>query len=47
MRKACVEALPQLVILTDSKKEHLAQQLLTFTKDGNKIVKISAFKIIP
>lgn len=47
VRKACVEILPQLVLLTDAKKDHLAQLLLNFTKDGNKIVKISAFKIIP
>lgn len=47
VRKACVEILPQLVLLTDCKKDHLSQLLLNFTKDGNKIVKISAFKIIP
>ena len=33
--------------MTDAKKELLAQTLINFTKDGNKIVKISAFKIIP
>lgn len=42
-----MEILPQLVLLTDLKKDHLSQLLLNFTKDGNKIVKISAFKIIP
>jgi hypothetical protein len=39
--------LPQLVLLTESKKEHLANLLINFTRDGNKIVKIAAFKIIP
>lgn len=47
VRKACVEILPQLVLLTESKKEHLANLLINFTRDGNKIVKIAAFKIIP
>jgi len=39
--------LPKLVILSESKKELLSSILLNFTKDGNKIVKIAAFKIIP
>lgn len=47
VRKACVQALPQFVMLTESKKEQLAQILISFTKDGNKIVKIAAFKTIP
>lgn len=47
VRKACVEVLPKLVILTELRKEFLAAILLNFTKDGNKIVKIAAFKIIP
>jgi hypothetical protein len=34
-------------MLTKTKKESLANALLTFTKDGNKIVKVSAFKVIP
>lgn len=34
-------------MLTESKKEQLAQILISFTKDGNKIVKIAAFKTIP
>jgi serine/threonine-protein phosphatase 4 regulatory subunit 1 len=47
IRKACVEILPQLVILTETKKEHLAHLLLNFIKDGNKMVKISAYKVVP
>jgi hypothetical protein len=33
--------------MTKNKKEFLANALLIFTKDGNKIVKVSAFKVIP
>lgn len=47
VRKACVEIISQLVKLTVGKKEALANALLSFTKDGNKIVKVTAFKAIP
>ena len=39
--------MPQLVVLTDSKKELLAHALLTLTKDGSKMVKVAAYKAIP
>ena len=47
IRKSCLEILPHLVVLTDSRKEELGNMLLHLTKDGNKIVKINAHKIIP
>jgi hypothetical protein len=47
IRKSCLEILPQLVVLTESRKEQLANMLLHMTKDGNKIVKINAHKILP
>ena len=47
MRKACVEIISHLVKLTKNKKEDIAAALIAFTKDGNKIVKVSAFKALP
>ncbi len=39
--------MPQLVKETKSQKANLGNLLLAFTKDGNRIVKVAAFKIIP
>jgi hypothetical protein len=42
-----VEILPQLLAITANKKDVLANLLFHFTMDGNKLVKIAAFKILP
>jgi hypothetical protein len=36
-----------MVALTKTKKEALALQLTAFTKDGSKIVRLTAYKTIP
>jgi hypothetical protein len=47
IRKACVEVLPKLVAVSTTHKEALSLALLTFTRDGSKIVKLTAFKTLP
>ena len=47
IRKACIEIMPQLVVLTDARKELLASVLMGLTKDSSKMVKIAAYKTIP
>jgi hypothetical protein len=47
IRKVCAESLPELVYLSHSKKDALTSCLIAFTKDGSKIVRLTAFKKIP
>jgi hypothetical protein len=46
VRKACAEVLPQLVAHT-KEKEPLANLLLGLTKDGHKVVRLTACKVVP
>lgn len=46
VRKNCAEVLPQLVGFTNE-KEVLADLLLGLTKDGHKVVRLTACKVVP
>ena len=46
VRRACAEVLPKIVVFT-SEKEILANLLLGLTKDGHKVVRLTACKVVP
>jgi hypothetical protein len=46
VRKSCAEVLPKLVGFTNE-KETLANLLMGLTKDGHKVVRLTACKVVP
>lgn len=47
IRKSVAEILPDLVEITTTEKALLSSILLTFTKDGHKVVRLTACKAVP
>lgn len=46
VRKICAEVLPKLVSFTNE-KDALANLMLGLTKDGHKVVRLTACKVVP
>lgn len=47
IRKSCAEVMPELVRLTATEKDILSTLILGLTKDGHKVVRLTACKSIP
>jgi hypothetical protein len=47
IRKSCAEVLPHLIELAHAEKSGLASLLLGLTKDGHKVVRLTACKAVP